>query len=49
MVLYQNISKVSRYNENGFQEYLPDLSYATYLHGCAGYYNDKDQLVKRFL
>ena len=36
---------VIRYGKDGFIEYLPRMKKARYLHGCAGYYNSKKQLV----
>ena len=39
---------VARYGKNGFIEYLPKLKNSRYLHGCAGYYNNKKELVRCF-
>ena len=42
-------SRVARYGPEGFIEYLPDMEHSRHFHGCAGYYNDDDQLVKRMM
>ena len=40
-----SISTVIRYGESGFLEFLPSLNYPRVSPGCAGYYNDNNQLV----
>ena len=38
-------AKVVRYDEAGFVEYLPDLNYGRWTHGCGGYYDDAGNMV----
>ena len=39
------MKEVLRYGENGFIEYLPNMTYPRDQHGCSGYYNEQRQLV----
>ena len=37
---------VSRYNENGFVEKLPNLKVGRACHACTGYINKQNKMVK---
>ena len=41
-------TNVTRYDVNGFVESLPPLNFRRVYAGCAGYYNDDENLVINF-
>ena len=42
--LRRYLNSVVRYGEQGFIEFLPNTTSTYYVHGCAGYYEGKNQV-----